>query len=97
MNPEHTGTVNGYWMPTVAFHANAAFNRDALLAAFKADQIDGRVFFWPLDQLGIDGVTQRSATPHAHAVYPRAVNLPSYHDISPDEIERVAKLVREFA
>jgi len=24
------------------------FDRDALLADFKADNIDGRVFFWPL-------------------------------------------------
>ncbi|MEO9080282.1 MAG: DegT/DnrJ/EryC1/StrS family aminotransferase [Rhodanobacter sp.] len=97
MNPEHAGTVNGYWMPTVVFHANPAFDRDALLAAFEADHIDGRVFFWPLSQLGIEGVTQRANTPNAHAVHSHAVNLPSYHDIGPDQIERVAKLVCAFA
>ena len=97
MNPELPGTLNGYWMPTVVFHANPAFDRDALLADFKADQIDGRVFFWPLSELGIDGVVCRADTPNAHAVYGRAVNLPSYHDITDDEIQRVAKLVREFA
>ena len=97
MNPEHAGTVNGYWMPTVVFHANAAFDRGTLLTAFKTDQIDGRVFFWPLGQLDIHSLMQRVDTPHAHAVYTRAVNLPSYHDITTDEINRVARLVSKFA
>lgn len=97
MNPEFPGTVNGYWMPTVVFHANAAFDRSALLAAFKADQIDSRVFFWPLSQLGIDDVTQHANTSQAHAVSSRAVNLPSYHDITQDEIKRIVKVVCEFA
>ncbi|CAN7451677.1 DegT/DnrJ/EryC1/StrS family aminotransferase [Cupriavidus necator] len=97
MNPEHPGTQNGYWMPTVVFTAADHFDREALLAAFKADQIDGRVFFWPLSDLGVDGVGLHSDTPVAHAIYSRAVNLPSYHDLSEDEIERVAKVVRDFA
>lgn len=88
MNPEPAGMTNGYWMPTIVVDANVPFDRDALLAAFKADNIDGRVFFWPLSSLP-------SFTPHpghviSHSLSKRALNLPSYHDLSADEMDRVA-------
>ena len=51
MNPEPPGTTNGYWMPTVVMDETVSFDREALLKAFGADQIDGRVFFWPLSSL----------------------------------------------
>jgi perosamine synthetase len=43
MNPEPQHTTNGYWMPTIVVDEQTGFNRDDLLAAFKADNIDGRV------------------------------------------------------
>lgn len=94
MNPEPEGTVNGYWMPTVVFKSDAPFDREALLRAFQADGIDGRVFFWPLSLLGLQGIECRAPTPQAQAVYARAVNLPSYHDITNADVERVAAVVR---
>ncbi|MGT2429924.1 DegT/DnrJ/EryC1/StrS family aminotransferase [Cupriavidus basilensis] len=97
MNPEHPGTVNGYWMPTVVFNANAAFDRDVLLQAFKDAEIDGRVFFWPLSHLNMDGLTVHGGTPNANAIFGRAVNLPSYHDITAADIKRVATLIEVFA
>src|SRR5579859_6212402 len=47
MNPEPAGTVNSFWMPTIVVDQETAFDRQALLDSFKADNIDGRVFFWP--------------------------------------------------
>lgn len=95
MNPEAPGTINGYWMPTVVFEANAAFDREALLAEFKANEIDGRVFFWPLSLLGVDGVPRGAQTPNAQAIHPKAINLPSYHDIANEDIARVVALVQK--
>jgi len=51
MNTKPDGTENGYWMPTIVLNEGVPFNRETLLAAFKADEIDGRVFFWPLSML----------------------------------------------
>ncbi len=48
MNPEPPETTNGYWMPTIVVNEGVPFDREALLTAFRADNIDGRVFFWPL-------------------------------------------------
>jgi perosamine synthetase len=91
MNPESAGTVNGYWMPTAVVDQGVTFNRDALLAAFKADNIDGRVFFWPLSMLPMFETNPAHAV--SYSIYPRAINLPSYHDIDSDALARVVKCV----
>ena len=95
MNPEPPGTTNGYWMPTIIAHEGTPFSREALLSTFKADDIDGRVFFWPLSAL--PPFEQRNNNAVAAALHVRGVNLPSYHDIRDCEILRVTELVhKEF-
>lgn len=92
MNPQPAGCVNGYWMPTLVVDEGVPFDREALLAAFQSDQIDGRVFFWPLSQLPMF-----EARPHNRVAYGlphRAVNLPSYHDLTESDIDRVVAHVR---
>jgi perosamine synthetase len=93
MNPEPPDTTNGYWMPTIVVDEAVPFDRDALLAEFAANNIDGRVFFWPLSGLGLPGL-RAEPTPVAHAIYGRALNLPSYHDIEEADIERVVGVLR---
>jgi len=88
MNPEPPNTVNGFWMPTIVAEPDAKFDRDALLAAFKTDNIDGRVFFWPLSSLPM--FEARPEHRVSHALSARAMNLPSYHDITDEEMRRVA-------
>jgi perosamine synthetase len=92
MNPEPAGTVNGYWMPTIVADEGVAFDREALLMAFKADAIDGRVFFWPLSQLPMFSPLPNNKV--AYGLQQRALNLPSYHDLSEAEIEHVVGHVR---
>lgn len=92
MNPEPEGTVNGYWMPSIVADPAVAFDRDALLAEFKADQIDGRVFFYPLSMLPM--FEGRRENVISYGLYERAVNLPTYHDLTEDEIDRVCAIVR---
>ncbi|QXE91536.1 DegT/DnrJ/EryC1/StrS aminotransferase family protein [Geomonas subterranea] len=92
LNPEHEGTVNGYWMPTIVVDEGVPFHRDELLTAFKEDDIDGRVFFWPLTMLPMFESRPEHAV--SYGLYPRAVNLPSYHDLSEADMDRVISLVR---
>lgn len=91
MNPEPTGTVNGYWMPTIVVDERAPFDRDALLAAFQSDNIDGRVFFWPLSSLGL--LNAQPSHVISHSLSQRALNLPSYQDLSDMDLARVSKHV----
>lgn len=93
MNPEPEGTVNGFWMPTLVAERGADFDRETLLAAFKADNIDGRVFFWPLSALSMFDPQPNNVV--SYGIYDRAVNLPSYHDLTEDQMGRVVSLVRQ--
>lgn len=91
LNPEPEGTVNGFWMPSLVVDEGVAFDREALLADFKANNIDGRVFFWPLSMLP---PFERQSNPVSYGLYARALNLPTYHDLTESDMDRVIALVR---
>lgn len=88
MNPEPEGTVNGAWMPTVVFSPESGITREGLQAAFAAENADARVFFWPLSSLPVFQPVPGNL--NAWTIPERAINLPSYHDISSQELDRVA-------
>ncbi len=94
MNPEKLGTTNGYWMPTLVFTAETGVTRDNLQAAFAAENIDARVFFHPLSSLPMFENQQRNV--NAWAIPQRAINLPSFHDITLVEQDRVIDITRQF-
>jgi perosamine synthetase len=94
MNPEPPGTVNGSWMPTVVFDQSTGLTREQLLEAFRAENIDGRVFFWPLSGLPIFG--GRPINPIADDTARRAINLPSFHEAAAESLDRIAAVVAGF-
>jgi perosamine synthetase len=91
MNPEPAGIVNGVWMPTMVFAQETGITREKLQVAFAAENADARVFFWPLSSLPMF----KSAKTNLNAwdIPKRAINLPSYHDIKDDDLERVVQTV----
>lgn len=93
MNPEPLGIVIGAWMPTVVFNAESKINRETLQAVFLAENIDARVFFSPLSSLVM--FDSQFGNIFSWDIPTRAINLPSYHDISNIEIERVSSVIEE--
>ncbi|WP_426229210.1 DegT/DnrJ/EryC1/StrS family aminotransferase [Pararhizobium sp. DWP3-4] len=91
LNPENTGTVNGAWMPTAVFDRDIGITREMLQKAFSAANIDARVFFHPLTSLPM--FSERRENRHAWDIPERAINLPSYHDMTEEEIERVTGVI----
>lgn len=92
MNPEPIGTVNGAWMPTIVFDAATGVTREMLQVAFAEENIDARVFFHPLSSLPM--FMSRRTNVNAWEIPTRAINLPSFHDISAEEQQRVINVVR---
>ncbi len=86
LNPESEETKNGFWMPTILID-DVAFNREAFFAAFKEENIDCRVFFWPLSMLPMFEIKKDNAV--SYGVYKYAINLPSYYDLAEAEMDRV--------
>lgn len=93
MNPEPEGTMNGAWMPTVAFAPETGITREKLQAAFASEDIDARVFFWPLSSLPM--FEAKTTNTVAWEIPNRAINLPSYHDMNSADIERVCAVLNQ--
>lgn len=92
LNPEHVGTSIGAWMPTAVFAPERGVTREALMAAFKAENIDARVFFYPLSSLPMFAPIAKNRI--AFDLPTRAINLPSYHDMTDEEQLRVVTTLR---
>lgn len=94
MNPEPTGVVNGFWMPTVVFDSEKGVSREMLVRAFSAQNIDARVFFHPLSSLSM--FESCPANVVAYSLPQRAINLPSFHDMSKSDVDRVCGVLIAF-
>lgn len=95
MNTEPSGTQNGAWMPTVVFDRESGVSREVMQAAFSEANIDARVFFHPLSSLPM--FTPVTTNKIAYDIPERAINLPSYHDMTEEDLERVATVLRRLA
>jgi perosamine synthetase len=91
MNPESEGTEIGAWMPTVVFHPNSGVTRDSIRKSMLSNNIDARAFFYPLSSLPMFDPNPNNT--HAYDIPDRAINLPSYHDMTNDDIQRVCEIV----
>jgi perosamine synthetase len=93
MNPEPQGVVNGAWMPTVVFAPELGVTREALIEAFAKEDIDARVFFHPLSSLPMFEPVRSNAC--AWDVPRRSINLPSFHDMTDQDLDRVIEVVAQ--
>jgi len=100
MNVESEGTVNGYWMPTVVFDRKACITREMLFYSFREANIDARVFFHPLSSLpmfhpltNLSNFKAAGRNRWAYDIPTRAINLPSFNDITEDEMDRVVDVI----
>ena len=94
MNPEPEGTINGFWMPTVVFSPETGVSREVLQSSFAEENIDARVFFYPLSRLPM--FSTGGDRPLAAIIPKMAINMPSYHDISIAEQCRVADVIKSL-
>lgn len=93
LNPEPEGTRIGAWMPTVVFAPELGITRERLLARFAEHNIDARVFFYPLSGLPMFLGRIPAAGGHSASIPERAINLPSFHDMTETDIERICSVV----
>ncbi len=93
MNIEADGILNGAWMPTVVFDKKTGVTRERLKLAFAAENIDARVFFHPLSSLPMFRHVLRNSV--APDIAERAINLPSFHEITNIEQAEVSEVLRK--
>ncbi|MBC7476321.1 MAG: DegT/DnrJ/EryC1/StrS family aminotransferase [Candidatus Sericytochromatia bacterium] len=94
LNFEQTDTKNSYWLPTLVFNKSLIFKRDSFFELCKLNKVDSRPFFFPLSSLPI--FEDKKENIIAYDMYARGINLPSFHDITFEEVSKVCSLVKEF-
>jgi perosamine synthetase len=94
MNPQPQNCVNGAWMPTLVFDKKTGITREILQDAFAAENIDARVFFWPLSSLDLFEDAKQNV--NSWDIPTRAINLPSFHDITTQEQDRVIEVIEKL-
>lgn len=93
LNQQEVGTRNSWWMPTVVWKEGEGQSVERLSALFRESSIDARVFFPPLSSLPM---FDRAESPNAYSIHSRSMNLPSFFDMSEEDIFRVSEVVRTF-
>ncbi len=94
MNPEPPGTNHGAWMPTAVFSPQTGVTREKLQKAFDEENIDARVFFYPLSSLPM--FSPQPQNRYAWDIPARSINLPSYHDLTSYDLDRVCNVVERL-
>tara|TARA_B100001063_G_C16707536_1_gene526111 strand:- start:93 stop:1208 length:1116 start_codon:yes stop_codon:yes gene_type:complete len=95
LNPAHNGVANsGYWITNIVFNKKLNITRNEVITKFENENIDARVFFWPLSSL--EFINEEVDTPIAFDISERAINLPSFNDITYLEQERVIKVIKDL-
>jgi len=94
LNDERAGVINGAWMPTAVFTEPSKITRDILLKAFLDKRIDARVFFWPLSSLPMFQTNNNNK--NAYSIASRAINLPSYVDMTNEQINEVIDVIKSL-
>ena len=92
INSEPSYVINGCWMPTIVFSDDSGVTRELLVKEFIKENIDARVFFWPLSSL--DFFKSNTNNVQAHRLPSQAINLPSYHEMTKDDQNRVIGVIR---
>ncbi len=95
MNIEQDGCVNGAWMPTVRLEGYGDGIAAQLGETMSRADIDTRPFFPPLSSLEMFGSQPEHTV--AYRLAAEAVNLPSFHSMTDDQIDRVCSIVEDVA
>ena len=93
LNFQQNGFKNVYWMICIELLEYSQEQRDALLVELKKRGIDGRPYFYPISDMPMYDNTD---TPISHKVSKRGLNIPSYFEITKDQVLFVCNTLKEL-
>jgi perosamine synthetase len=86
------GALSSYWMVTILAHD--AEQRDGLREQLKVNGIETRPVFYPVHQM--PAFYSDASFPVAEHISARGINLPSYTDLSEDDVKTICECIRGF-
>lgn len=91
LNHQAPWAKNVYWMVCIELEGHDEFQRDGLIQKLKVKGVDSRPYFYPISDLPMFDVED---TPITHKVFKRGLNLPSYFDITKEQVEYVCDTIK---
>lgn len=67
---------------------------DFIRQEMAVQNIDARVFFWPLSSL--DMFEEKTENINSYSISERAINLPSFHEMTSLEIDRICTVFEKI-
>jgi perosamine synthetase len=80
------------WMVCMEIEDLDEAARDQLMSRLKALGVDCRPYFYPVSDMPM---YSPASTPVAHRISPTGINLPSYVDLSADDVAHICGIVRQ--
>ncbi len=98
LNYEMPDVVSTYWMVTIIVDAKLGVEKEPLMQALSADDIDTRPIFYPLSSLPAykdnpNSIKAQKRNVNAYAVAPYGINLPSAFSVTKEQVGIVAQSV----
>jgi perosamine synthetase len=87
--------ANVFWLVCLEIEGLTDLKRDQLMLELKQQGIDSRPYFHPLSDMPMYRKPSLH-TPIAHKVAQRGINLPSYFDLSNENIDYVSNAIRTW-
>ena len=91
MNKERPKTRSNRWMTSIILDYDFGITRDGLIARLKKKLVDTRPFFYPISMFPM---YKEADTPVAHHVGLNGINLPSGLNLTEEQVDYVARMVR---
>lgn len=95
MAVEGVGTTSVFWMVSALIDPPFPMSRDELIVALRAEGIDSRPFFHPLDTLPPYRVGE--PCPTALSLSRRGINLPSFPTLTTAQVSRICATLRRLS
>jgi perosamine synthetase len=90
LNYQALWAKNVYWMVCLEVEGFDERKRNNLMQKLKDKGIDSRPYFYPISAMPM---YVKADTPITHRVYQRGINIPSYFDITDDEIDFISETI----
>jgi perosamine synthetase len=91
LNYQEPGTKNVYWMVCLEMMGTTEAVRADMMSRLRDAGVDTRPYFYPVSDMPM---YEPADTPIAHDISRRGINLPSYTDLSEDDVRQICESVR---
>lgn len=92
INQTQAWATNAYWLICLENKKWTEKDRDDFMLELKKRGVDSRPFFYPMSDMPY--LKEQVNTPVTHEVYKRGINLPTYFDLTEEQVKFVCETVK---